>query len=513
MTGTVPVKLLILAKREIAFEELTLNCGCEKISSKKLSFLNFYSISKDVYQALNWATDGAKVQLRSVSGTLLKTLVKRNRLFTYKIIEFAFTPNDSCTKHTFAGHLSCWYSTSSSKLGFPWERDTFFNSLSFFRNDFMDLYCFGGRNSIEAKRQFEKDIDVLPVRFQLDNETIGRWKSTKFFLFDFASIIHGNVLVYESEVVLKDISLQSYKFPHLMIPNSVWINPLSVGECLIPKFNSESKLQGTHLFIDANANLYHFVAESIRVLIFALQEGLDFEGIVIRDNLPRNFYELINFIAPHKTISKVRQGEKVTVSRIIACGFETPESQKSTFFSRSGGTEFNLSDDFIPFSYIRNMVLDNSEIGSVSEHLGPNQLKKKIVFSIRPANHSRGFFLSGLVSQILKWLGATVIDLNTSSFSNSVDVIHQADYFFCESGAGVVNILFGKSGMNFVEISYGNRQNWSSLASVLKIHHEEVKVSSLFQTIFKDYLDSNPFPIIKILSRYLVFGPVLRNLK
>ena len=513
MIGTVPAKLLILARRDIAFEELALNCGCEKISSRKLSILNFYSISKDIYQALNWATDGARVQLRSVSGTLLKTLVKRNRLFTYKIIEFAFTPNDSCTKHTFAGHLSCWYSTSSSKLGFPWERDTFFNSLSFFRNDFMDLYCFGGRNSIAANGQFEKDVEVLPVRFKLDNEIIGRWKSTKFFLFDFASITHGNVLVYESEVVLKDFSLQSYKFPHLMIPNSVWINPLSVGECLIPKFNLESKLQGTHLFIDANANLYHFVAESIRVLIFALQEGLDFEGIVIRDNLPRNFYELINFIAPCKTIYKVRQGEKVSVSRIIACGFETPESQKSNFFSRSGETEFNLSDDFIPFFYIRNMVLKNSEIGSVSEHLGSNQLKKKIVFSIRPAQHSRGFFLSGLVSRILKWLGATVIDLNTSSFSNSVDVIHQADYFFCESGAGVVNILFGKSDLNFIEISYGNRQNWSSLASVLKIHHEEVKVSSLFQIIFKDYLDSNPFPIIKILSRYLVFGPVLRNLK
>jgi hypothetical protein len=511
--GTVPAKLLILARRDIAFEELALNCGCEKISSRKLSFLKFYSISKDIYQALNWATDGARVQLRSVSGTLLKTLVKRNRLFTYKIIEFTFTPNDSCTKHTFAGHLSCWNSTSSSKLGFPWERDTFFNSLSFFRNDFMDLYCFGGRNSIAANGQFEKNIEVLPVRSKLNNEIIGRWKSTKFFLFDFASIIHGNVLVYESEVVLKDFSLQSYKFPHSMIPNSVWINPLSVGECLIPKFNSETKLQGTHLFIDANANLYHFVAESIRVLIFALQEGLDFEGIVIRDNLPRNFYELINFIAPYKTIYKVRQGEKVSVSRIIACGFETPESQKSNFFSRSGGTEFNLSDDFIPFFYIRNMVLNNSEIESVSERLGSNQLKKKIVFSIRPVQHSRGFFFSELVSRILKWLGATVLDLNTSSFSSSVDLIHQADYFFCESGAGVVNILFGKSDLNFIEISYGNRQNWSSFASVLKIHHEEVKVSSLFQNIFKDYLDSNPFPIIKILSRYLVFGPVLRNLK
>jgi hypothetical protein len=511
--GTVPAKLLILARRDIAFEELALNCGCEKISSRKLSFLKFYSISKDIYQALNWATDGARVQLRSVSGTLLKTLVKRNRLFTYKIIEFTFTPNNSCTKHTFAGHLSCWNSTSSSKLGFPWERDTFFNSLSFFRNDFMDLYCFGGRNSIAANGQFEKNIEVLPVRSKLNNEIIGRWKSTKFFLFDFASIIHGNVLVYESEVVLKDFSLQSYKFPHSMIPNSVWINPLSVGECLIPKFNSETKLQGTHLFIDANANLYHFVAESIRVLIFALQEGLDFEGIVIRDNLPRNFYELINFIAPYKTIYKVRQGEKVSVSRIIACGFETPESQKSNFFSRSGGTEFNLSDDFIPFFYIRNMVLNNSEIESVSERLGSNQLKKKIVFSIRPVQHSRGFFFSELVSRILKWLGATVLDLNTSSFSSSVDLIHQADYFFCESGAGVVNILFGKSDLNFIEISYGNRQNWSSFASVLKIHHEEVKVSSLFQNIFKDYLDSNPFPIIKILSRYLVFGPVLRNLK
>ena len=159
------------------------------------------------------------------------------------------------------------------------------------------------------------------------------------------------------------------------------------------------------------------------------------------------------------------------------------------------------------------MVLKKLDSVPVSRHFGSNQLKKKIVFSIRPAQHSRGFFFSGPVSRILEWLGATVIDLNTSSFSDSMDVIHQADYFFCESGAGVVNILFGKPDLKFIEISYGNRQNWSSLASVLKIHHEEVKVSCLFQITLKDYLDSNPFPMIKILSRYLIFGPVLRNLK
>jgi hypothetical protein len=513
MTGSESAKILVLARNDVAFTELGLSCRCQRISLRKISFLNFYKIAKDCYQALNWNATGTEVPIRSLVVLLFKIAIKRNRLFRYKIYEIEFVPDFSCTNHTFPSQLNCWYSTSSSRLGFPWERDTFFNSLSILRGDFMDLYCFDGGNSVTSNYQINESVEMSLAKVPTDRNPIGQWKSTKFFQFESASIIHGNVLVYESLVFLKDFSLESYKFPPTMRPNSVWLNPLSAETCFTPKFNVESNLHGSYVFVDANENLYHFVAESIRVLVFALEEELDFQGIIIRDDLPKNFYELIEYIAPNKTIYKVNQGEKVSVSTIIACGFQTPESQKSGFFSRHGDADFKHSDDFISFNFIRKKFLIDFESRLISRVAKPSQFENRVVCSVRPLRSSRGFFFSGSISRVLEFIGVSIIDLNTSYFSNTVSLISDANYFFCESGAGVVNILFAKPGMKFVEIGVGDQNNWSTLASALEIHYEEVRVSSMFRILFKDYLDSNPFPLVKLLWRYLIVRPVLRNLK
>jgi hypothetical protein len=496
------IELLLLVKRSIRSTDLRFSCKCKISTTRKGNFLNFFWIASRTYMALSWVPADEKPTALKVLLMCLRIFIKRPGFLTYTFLHLNFEPNPRCLMHQFLSEFSQWNSPSAIKVGFKWERDPFNNSLAFLRESYKDVYSWTQNHYNWEPTSPTLHYQKLQLGKLSDEEIIGTWKTTTFLEIENAFVHHGNALETDKGIVPNDRTIQSYCLPEMMLPSALWCESILSPTFYTPKSHLEYHLPGTYVFIDTNANLYHFVAEALRPLIFVLENSIEFDGVILRDELPRNFYEILEFLIPHKVVRQVGREETVRVERIISCQFDTPASQTSSFFPRQGDLEFQNADDGRAFKFIRMRVLA-SDGWTIQRKISSNEQHPEGIFvSIRPLQSSRGFLFHNRVSRRFAKSGISTIDLSRVPFRDVFESLMSAKYFVCESGAGMTNMLFASPFTTIVEVTYGSKQSWRTLAIMLDLNYFEIRISRVFQFFFRDYLDCYPFPISRVLRSF-----------
>lgn len=447
------------------------------------------------------------------------TLIKKIIFFCQVIIKrpalimgaFFFSQTYFLVKATDCGEHSLlvdkkdavWYSASAAMEGLPWAYDVFSNSLAVVRNRDIQILVFGSgnlkkntKNGLKIQEPGTMDMTVETLVLPLDetdvqlNEIL-TWKNTKLLELDNAEIIHGSVLSKNNKVFTQDIDASFHLLPSHMTPNSLWYVASNSERYLLntPSSTPEALEIDSCVFINSSTdNFYHFMSESIRVLIMARQANIDVSNIVIRSKLPRQFYEIIREIFPVAVIVKMDKGKKIRANKVIFAQYKNRLSLEKSLFREMPLSVIQDSDEWKTWSWLRSEFLLDS---NPYFHL------------YLPRSHfqSRGIFNSKSLERKLRKEKFEIFDTEFSSFAMQRNKFNNAKIICCTTGASLLNMIFMPRGSTVLEISYPSKDSWKFLANLCELKYYNLPIRSFLPEAAIESLDVYIAPVYKILNK------------
>jgi hypothetical protein len=435
---------------------------------------------------------------------LYKMLLKRpmlliQTLFFARIFQLECEGN--CDGHSFAtgSKPNVWYSTSAARQGFPWPYDSFLNSLKFIRDKSIDLMVFG----LEVNNQvflsktgtFENRIPVknlvLPSRnVKISIAEILSWKNTKLQIVTDAEIYHGSILIKHGQLLLQDLDLNFNEFPERMTPNLLWLKKSNPDETILntPDCHLDVLEIDSCIFINSlTDNFYHYVSESIRVLVMAKEANIEVDNIVIRSDLPVQFYEIIQEIYFNTPIIKVHKNQKVFARKVIFSQYSGRLSLEKSLFRDIPFQIVQDSDEWRTWAWLRNRFLVD-KVSEISLYLPREKFQ------------SRGILNSRYLSRKLLNNDFQILNTEHVSFHLQRSMFGSSKKVCSTTGASLMNMIFMPKGTTVLEITYPSGDSWEFLANLCELNYINLPIRGFLPQTLNESLDIYIAPVSRILK-------------
>jgi hypothetical protein len=431
--------------------------------------------------------------------TLKRPMLVIQTLFLAKI--FQLECENNCAGHSFAtgSKLIVWYSTSAARQGFPWPYDSFLNSLRFIRDKSIDLMVFGLEVNNEVflseTGTFENKILVKnltsPSRdVKISITEILSWKNTKLQIVTDAEIYHGSILIKHGQLLLQDLDLDFNDFPERMTPNLLWLKKSNLDEIILnmPNCHLDVLEIDSCIFINSlTDNFYHYVSESIRVLVMAKEANIEVDNIVVRSDLPEQFYEIIQEIYSNIPITKVLKNQKVRARKVIFSQYHRQLSLEKSLFRDMPFQLVQDSDEWRTWSWLRSRFLVD-KVSEISLYLP------------RERHQSRGILNSRYLSRKLRDSNFQILNTEHASFHLQRTKFGSSKKVCSTTGASLMNMIFMPKGTTVLEITYPSGDSWEFLANLCELNYINLPIKSVLPQTLNESLDIYIAPVSRILK-------------
>jgi hypothetical protein len=429
------------AASSIAAESLFV-CGCKIIKySWRPKFTGLMTLSLNLVQIIRPSKRKSVLSRQRQSLSLLPSLIWRRPEFIipfkYRYRIFEINENQNCDLHLMHDERnSYWFSEAASRNSFRYSIDKFNNALAVFRNPNLDKF-------VVQTKIASTPVDLGSYRTQDDSneeELVGSWRFTS---------LHSRK---NFEVSLSPL----HRFAKA----------------------SNNQMVKSALFIDANLNTYHFLSESLRPLILAIEIGVKIDNIIVRADLPMQYYEMINIIDPTVTILKMDVGESRVVENFYFGNLsQNLADSDRNFYSPDGLKLFKESDEMKCWNYIKS-------------RFGTDKSTERIVYVSRNRLDSRGIFNFKKLENKLSLQGVQVVNSSQGFSQYQWKHFSEAKTFCSSDGAGMINMIFLEKNSKVVEL-YFKESGWRNLALSLGMQYESIRLKSIgigrLRTILDNY--------------------------
>lgn len=485
--------------RKIFDKSVVLDCDCKlnEVKIRKGKVIRY--ILNEIKSTQSWSKEYSPSIASRISLTVKMLIKSPNtlRALLFNLREYVLLSNNNCQTHSVkvSENSYVWYSNSAARVGFPWAREVFLNSLDVIRNHKIGLLIFSfsefNDRSEEGllveqvqsvKEKIQKNIYVEISHFaNIENSQIlNSWNSSKLLQLENVEILHGTVLLSNRNFINQDIKNGPWVIPNRMSPCSVWVDKRlkHQHETLItPYANREIMSIDSGLFINASSSFYHFISESMRPLIQALHTNIYSQTIIIRNDLPYQFYQLIRFISPKSELKLIGRGDKILVKNLLAGIIEDRLSHTNKVFSEYSINELELTDEWRVWSWIR----DFCKVATFNN---------EITYLPRSKSESRGILNSKSLQKFLTNNNVSVLDTSKEDFHAQLTRLRNTKIVCSTSGASLVNLIFMPADSTLLEITYPVRHSWKFLADLCGIKHISYPINSIKPKKLESMLDT-----------------------
>jgi hypothetical protein len=499
-TGSARISVTIVAQKLTKTNqarEITLNCACslEKVSNKFFSGIN--AILDEIWNSQSWLMEVKFAAILRYSA-FLKILCKNptlgfNLIFTRQNYNLVIRSDCFSHKLKLDSRKNVWYARSSAMVGFPWCREVFVNALDMTRKRNIDFFVFCTkpemlRHSFETSyttSELQLHENLIKIdRGQHENrisEFLASWNSTEFHEYSEARILHGSFLVQDNHFVETDLSNNWRSFPNRFSPCSLWPASSSLGlnYMLSMPIKKEIYIDKRVLFLQGNVNFYHFLAESIRPIIFVLENDVQVDAVAVRDDLPKQFYEIIQWLIPNIEVIKVSKEESLSAKSVITSVLSSRMSKNGSMFT--GIASDFQEDEWKVFSFLRrrqNFTLAVNEV----------------LYLPREKQESRGIINNRQVEKMFLSNGGSTIDPNSMSWHSQLEKFEASRIFVSAGGASLTNAIFLPRGSTLIELTYPWGDNWNLLSIFCDLQYVKFPLKKILpgrlSTVADSYLVS-----------------------
>jgi hypothetical protein len=217
----------------------------------------------------------------------------------------------------------------------------------------------------------------------------------------------------------------------------------------------------------------------------SLQSGAIPNRIFVKDELPFQFYEVIQNLCPDSEITLLGKGTVAHVSHLNFGIITSKLSKSNEVFSRYDTDELKKGDEFKAWSYLRGYFI--KEFSMNEEFFVP-----------RRRHESRGLLNGKRVEKLLSKNGYRILHAEKEKFSSQVNLFSQAKTLCSTSGAGLMNMIFMPEGSSVVEIVFPFGHSWKFLSRLFNINHNMIEVSSRMPKSLEHALDTYYLPLRNI---------------
>lgn len=499
--------LLITASRRVINydDSLKLTCSCLMIkTTKSLSLREIFAPIDEILITSSFAKN-YKISPVKRFVFLCKLMLKRPKLFMRTLFFaqiFELVGKNNCQDHAISDVESkkVWYSTSAARQGFPWPYDSFLNSLKIIRDKEIDFMLFGlntknllfsPENSLLSPSTYFDSLSIASHGIQKYVREVSNWKKTKLQMVSDAEIIHGTILTKDNHFISQDLDLTLSEIPKSMIPNHLWLNENSLDSIALstPKSNPSQIEIDSCVFVNSvTDNFYHYVSESIRVLVMAIETNFQVNAIVIRSDLPNQFYEIIHDIFPNVPIIKAKKNQRIRAGNVLFTQIYGRLSLEKSLFRDMPLQVIQESDEWLTWSWLRKRYMDS-------------QKSELFLYLPRERYESRGILNSGLLSSTLVRHNFEILDTKKSSFQNQLTKFNSSRILCSTTGASLLNMIFVPKGATAIEITYPSKDNWKFLAELCELDYINVPIKSILPQALNESLDIYAAPVRRLLNK------------
>jgi hypothetical protein len=485
---------LVRKSRKQNASRIRLSCNCQKILIRKTTKIFLWKFLHELSPILRPNSSNSKRILKSLF--LLPSLLWHQQIFGFRfsVYSFSIETEENCFPHKISEDAT-WLSPSASRHGFDWPYDSFSNALDVYRDSNIDVYVFGvteerivmENNSLQ-RESIRLNLDIFQKIDNLEDKTSSReftWLQTDLYLLKNGEILHGAIITKNNRLVHQDLDSpisQSNSFNNI---GSVWLeNGDTTGNSVIyaPKTYNDLFLKGRTAFVNGNSNIYHFLSESVRILVMCHEAKIELDNIVIRCKLPRQFYEILEFFFPDLNIIIIEQGQLFRCESLYFAVYSNRLSAKEINFQEQNLHLFAKSDEARVWNFFQ------SRLGYHNEEGG------RLIYIPRQRKESRGIYNDKSVSKMFEELGFLIVDPNLKSADELLDLLSKARLLCTTDGAAMTNMIFMKPGSLILEL-YTQKPGWINMTEVLGLEHFGFKVRSMFPTRIQSIFDTYYVPI------------------
>jgi hypothetical protein len=500
-------KILVIASSRNAKKLarcLQLTGSCTAVKQKKTFILPELLAPIDEMLFTTSFTKNYKITLIKRVVYLYKMLLKRPMLLIQTLFFariFQIMCDDNCNEHRLVinNKMNVWYSTSAARQGFPWPYDSFLNSLKFVRDKSIELMVFGlevnNEVSLSKTRTIENNFPVINLTLasrdvKISIAEIFSWKNTTLQMMTDAEIYHGSILSKNGEILLQDLDLNFDDFPERMTPNSLWFKQFNSGEIILntPDCNLDVLEIDSCIFINSlTDNFYHYVSESIRVLVMAKEANIGVDNIVIRSDLPVQFYEIIQEIYPNIPIIKVHKNQKVFARKVIFSQYSSRLSLEKSLFRDIPFQVVQDSDEWRTWTWLRNRFLVE-KVSEISLYLPREKFQ------------SRGILNSRYLSRKLLNNDFQILNTEHANFHLQRSIFGSSKIVCSTTGASLMNMIFMPKRATVLEITYPSGDSWEFLANLCELNYIKLPIRGFLPQTLNESLDIYIAPVSRILK-------------
>ena len=484
---------------------LNLTCRCTAMKIK-MSFRlkHLFAIVDELLFTTSY-TKNYKITLLKRFVFLCKIILKRPMLLI-KILFFTqifqLSDESNCNQHSLAidSDTNVWYSTSAAKQGFPWAYDSFLNSLKFIRDKDIKIMVLSSKiddkkslsdtNSLKTNMPVETLI-MTSIKTKTSIDEIYSWRNTKLQMVTDAEITHGLVLSKRGELLSQDTDSNLEEIPERMIPNLLWFKESNSEGIVLntPTCDNDVFEINSCIFVNSlTDNFYHYISESIRVLVMAYEENVNIDNIIIRSGLPKQFYEIIQEIYPNIPIIKARKEQKIKARKVIFTQYHGQLSLEKSLFRDMPFQLVQESDEWKTWSWLRNRFIAD-KVSEISLYL-PREICQ-----------SRGILNSRYLSKKLMNKNFQILNTEHSSFYSQRAKFSSSKIVCSTTGASLMNMIFMPKGATVLEITYPSGDSWEFLAKLCELNYSNLPIKSFLPQKLNESLDVYLAPVSRILRR------------
>lgn len=491
--GVRVICLISVNNREAKIESFKLDCECSFRLSPSKSFHDITWILDEMYDTQRQTTSHRFRLFKQLSILIQLTFKKPSLIVSLFFLRTTFSciAKTNCLFHEISAQCSnkIWYSRSAATVGFPWSREVFTNALDMIRNRDIEVFVFAMNPNISKMGEENPKIVTTKINSGIylelessagdsqNSKEIGVWHSTHFYRYSRAEIFHG-LFIMQDGLFVGNTSTDIVKLSNPShVPSGLWrgTNSSNFNSVLTMPAFEEHSVQKDILFIEGNLNIYHFLSESIRPLVFALESGIPFEGIAVRDDLPERFFEILKWLAPGIAIIRIKRGQRLWASTVIAATISKKLSSSSDMFT-SDTSSFE-EDEWRSFNYLRGKQIFSE---GASE----------IIYIPRERNQSRGIINNSKIKEKLLSMGAISISPDSMNFETQLTHFSRARIFISTGGASLTNALFLPKNSTLIELTYPWGHNWKLISVFCDLEYRGFPVQSVLPSRFRTVADT-----------------------
>ena len=444
-----------------------LDCSCEIKEKHEIgAFFGILSLAKDLSVTIRSRvlTDNYG-QIKKACRLIPSILWRRPELLmarTYRYLYVVLEYNTECKIHQLAQiPSSFWTGNSLSARNFPYILDPFNNALSALRGPRFEIYIWEKRSKENAS---EIESEIKASEFFLTSNSakiITSWPNTLLYELSEPKVVSGKT------IFLTGMQISTER-------NSAGNHDRNLAANL-GNFQERDENIETALLIDANLNLYHYLSESLRPLFLALENELPISNIIIRSDLPEQFYEILKKACPAARVVRMRWNETISVQRLWAgVNIKNLSSRDEVFYSENNAKEFLQSDEMRVWK-------------EINRHFKDYPPKKEGTYVSRKRLDSRGIWNANRVEQTFRKHGLQIVD--AQSEWNHWERISQSTLLCSSDGAGMANMILLKEGSHVIELIH-KRPGWENMAKALGLSYSYVPLRALGIGKLQSILDS-----------------------